>query len=236
MHPNIKTVTLLVGIALAAATGCNGDGLNPLTAKKSGELGNGDFVFHCDDGAACIPYSNDASKFPQMIATGSTFQMTFSPDSKAPTVEGIEPYFRLGPDGIAALEPGQGTIIARDNAGKIVDFISLKIVQPEGLVVYRADADVTSRQIPTPVDKVTLTIDKDASYRVIGQVGGTADHGGQPVAGSIRVDWQSSDTSVARIESYTGGVANIRAIGAGNAKLTVTGGALTTELDVEVAQ
>ena len=64
---------------LAVMAGCSAN-----SGYKPGELGNGGFYFSCDNAVSCNRYSNDASKFPEAVSLGSTFQVRFEPKKDAP--------------------------------------------------------------------------------------------------------------------------------------------------------
>jgi len=240
-----KRTTMIVGaiaLCLGALAGCN----NPpagSAAYKEGELGNGDFLFACDDGAACLPYSGDAERFPSQIATGSNFDVRFVSKGQQGSIitindkryEGIvaqpvEPYVGKGPDGFTAKKPGYGTIIVRDSKGTVIDYVTLKSVQPSDLIVYEAGYDVSQGKEPPRVQAINLKVDATPSYRVV------AEYGAEPAAGSIPVKWESNDDTVVEIESYSRGVVNLRAKGVGKTKVRASGAALEKEIDVEVTQ
>jgi hypothetical protein len=208
------------------------------SAYKQGELGNGGFLFRCDDSVACDRWStNDAKDFPEQIATGATFNVRFvaTGDEGSSTTSDkyvgltstpVEPYVSSGPDGFTTLKPGYGVIAARDSSGAIVDYVQLRIVKPDGLVVYPADYKGND---PPAMEAINLKLtDARRSYRTVAERAQTA------VAGSVRVVWASSDTSVIQIESYTRGVVNVVAKSVGKATLRVEGAALTKDIAVEV--
>lgn len=234
------TTTLAVVVALA---GCSGNPGAGDLAYKEGELGNGDFLFACDDGAACLPYSGDAKRFPKQIATGSTFDVRFvAKDQQGSAIvvkdkryEGIvahpvEPFVSKGPEGFTANKPGYGTIIVRDSANIVVDYVTLKIVQPNDLIVYEADYDVGRGAEPPRIQTVTLKEGAAQRYRVV------AEYGAEPAAGSIPVKWESDNTDSVVVESYTRGVVNLRAKAVGEATLRALAGGLEKTIDVEVTR
>lgn len=243
---------LLLGLAVSLASAACGDGMNnPPAGDKAyaeGTLGNGGFLFSCGDGAACLPYAGEAKKFPTMIASGSTFELRFvaKGDQGATiwvddrkfegiTVDGVMPYVSRGIDGLTAVKPGYGTVFAQDNAGTIVDYVTVRIVKPDALVVY--DAELENEKQPQRTEKIELKVGATRSFRVVGEVGRTASTGGTMVAGSIRTSWLSQDNSVVRIDGYTEGLATLRGNAVGITKVAITGAGLTdTLVDVEVSE
>ena len=232
-----------VALAIGALAGCNGNPTAGNPAYKEGELGNGDFLFACDDGAACLPYSGDAARFPQQIATGSNFDVRFVANGQQGTelfihntryegivAQPIGPFVSKGPDGFTANKPGYGTIIVQDSKGTVIDYVTLKIVQPNDLIVYDANYDVSRGKEPPRVQAMNLKVDATQSYRVV------AEYGAEPAAGSIPVKWESRNDEVVQVESYSRGVVNLRAKGAGETEVVATGAALEKVIKVEVTQ
>lgn len=242
MSKRTTTIAGAIALSIGALAGCN----NPASgspAYKEGELGNGDFLFACDDGAACLPYSGDAAKFPAQIAIGSSFDVRFVSRGQQGSVitindkryEGIvaqpvAPYVSKGPDGFVAKKPGYGTIIVRDSKGTVIDYVTLKIVQPNDLIVYEASYDVSRGKEPPRIQAMNLKVGESPSYRVV------AEYGAEPAAGSIPVKWESDDNTVVEVESYSRGVVNLRAKGAGKTKVKASGAALEKQIDVEVTE
>ena len=238
------TTAGIIALAIGALAGCSGNPGAGNAAYKEGELGNGDFLFACDDGAACLPYSGDASKFPEQIATGSNFDVRFVAKEqqgsaiiiKEKRFEGIvaqpvEPFVSKGPEGFTAKKPGFGTIIVRDSKGTVIDYVTIKIVQPNDLIVYEADYDVGRGKEPPRIQTMTMKVGAAQSYRVV------AEYGAEPAAGSIPVKWEFPEsTDVAVVESYTRGVVNLRAKTAGKATLKAVAGGLEKTIEVEVTQ
>src|SRR5262245_4996014 len=112
-----------VGLLALALFGCT----NPASGSsqyKPGELGNGGFLFKCDDSVACDRWStNNARDFPQQIATGAVFRATFvaSGDQginlgggttyEGATAQPVSPYMSATPDGnFTTVKPGYGVI------------------------------------------------------------------------------------------------------------------------------
>jgi hypothetical protein len=203
---------------------------------KQGALGNGGFLFQCDDSVACDRWSDgNAKDFPSQIATGSTFQLRFvaaqdqgdlvANSQQGTTLRPLAPYVSTGPDGITTLKPGLGTVMARNAGGSVIDYVTLHILKPDALVVYAAEYKGTS---PTPIESLTMKAADRRSFRTVGQIDK------QALAGSIRIEWTSSDQSVIDVESYTGGVVTLIAKKAGTATLTAAGAALTKSVSVTV--
>lgn len=225
----------------AALTGCRGNPEEGSPAYKEGRLGNGSFLFKCDDSVACDRWSTSSAKdFPSQIATGSTFNLRFVADGQegatlriagktytGVTLSAVEPYVGKGPDGFSAIKPGYGSVVAKDAAGRILDYVTLKIVQPDGLVVYASDYKGVD---PPRVQAIRASVGQAQSFRTV------AEYKREAIAGSVRVQWESANPAVVQVESYTRGVVNIVAKGEGKTKLVAVGAALTKEIDVEVTK
>lgn len=242
----LSSVTLALALAFAAATsGCSSDNPPPgSVAYKSGTLGNGGFLFACDDGAACLPYSGDAAHFPTRVATGSTFDVRFVANAdqgndnqhQGITVQGVTPYIDRGGDGLAAVKPGRGTIIAYDAAGNVVDYTTIAIVQPKTLAVYDANSTIGAEKEPPRVESIDVNVGGRKSYRVLAEVDATSTSGGWAVAGSMTVEWTSSNPDVIRVDSYNAGVVNLVANKVGTATLTIHSAAISRDIAVKVQQ
>jgi hypothetical protein len=124
------------------------------------------------------------------------------------------------------LRPGYGTVVVRDVSGSVIDYVTLKIMKPDALVVYAAEYKGTN---PPPVDSLTMKVSDRKSFRTVGQKDLNA------LAGSINIEWTSSDPNLVQVESYVGGVVNIVAKARGAATLTAAGAALTKTIPVTVS-
>jgi hypothetical protein len=228
----------VAALAVALSAGCS---LSDAGAKP-GELGNGGFFFSCDDAVSCNRYSNDASKFPEAVSVGSTFAVRFVPKSnsgldihfnEAAVDRGItvnpisDVYVSRGVKGLAAIKTGYATLASRDASGTLVDYVVVRVAKPDALVVYAAD-DVTDT--PAHVDSISLSRAAGAqrSFRAFAQQNGAT------LAGSLEVEWTSSNPAVASVASTTDGKATLVAKSPGNAMLVATGGAFTQQIPVTV--
>ena len=238
-RPSVSIVGFILGaLTLSACT--NNPDLGS-SSYKEGKLGNGSFLFKCDDSVACDRWStNDAKDFPSQIALGSRFSLRFVADGEEGmsisidgrrydgiTLEAIAPYVGSGPEGFTPLKAGYGTVVAREANGRIIDFVHLKLVQPDGLVVYKAEYKGTN---PERLQALNMTIGQTQSFRTV------AEYKQEAIAGAIPTSWESADPSIVQVASYTSGVVTIIGKSAGKTKLKVVGAALSKELDVEVAQ
>jgi hypothetical protein len=234
IHEGLLAVSGLVSVLGLAACSTPAPGS---TAYKQGTLGNGGFLFQCDDSVACDRWStNNAKDFPTQIATGSTFHLTFvaSQDQgdvfsgnayPGSTLNAVAPYVSSGPDGFTMVKPGYGAVVVRQPDGAVIDYVTLKILKPDALVVYAAEYKGDN---PPPVDSLSLKVNDRKSFRTVGQKDKSA------LAGSIRVEWTSADPNLLTVESYAGGVVNIVAKAAGTTTLTAAGAALTKAITVQV--
>jgi len=232
----MRVPLLLASLLLAA---CSASASTGDPAYKTGALGNGAFLFSCDDSVACAKWNDNAKEFPTLFTTGSTFRLTLvaNVDPGSPyvaigstanpgvTLEAVGPYVGSGLDGFAALQPGYGTVVAHDRDGKVIDYVPLHIVVPDALVVY--DAAYTGDHPPS-VDALSLQNGDRPSYRTVGEVASEAS------AGSIRVAWTAADPTTLAIESYTDGVVTLHALRHGTTTLTAVGAALTKTITVDV--
>lgn len=230
---------VLTALAVAALTiGCQRDD----SGYADGQLGNGGFYFSCDDAVACSEYSGDASRFPKAVALGSTFAVRFVPkassgldihfDESAPdrgvTVSPISDVcVSRGVKGLAAIKSGYATLASRDAAGQLVDYVVVRVAKPDNLVVYAADE---SRTNPTSISTLSLASGDRRVFRAFAQ-----DHK-ENLAGSLQVEWTSSNPSVIDVVSTLEGKATVVALSSGTATLQATGGTFTQLIPVEVKQ
>jgi hypothetical protein len=242
-HPKPRSAfAVAVAIAVTAVTaGCSSVDSEG-TGYQPGELGNGGFYFSCDDAVSCAKYSNDASKFPKAVSLGSVFTVRYVPKldtsginihfndgatDRGITVQSLGPYLSQGPSGLAAVKTGYGTLASRDASGQLVDYVVVRIARPDALVVYAADD--TDVDAPTPVSLVTLTRGEQRAFKAFAQ------ENKQDLAGSLQLEWTSSNSTVAEVASTTNGIAKLVAHSAGTATLTATGGTFTQQVPIEVS-
>lgn len=239
-------VKTIIGAAIAIiAIGCSGNPGAGSEAYKQGDLGKGGFLFGCSDGAACRSFSGDAAKFPKTgVASGSTFGVRFvanenmgrtgtidwssySTEYEGTHVTGLTPYLNAATGsfgGIAAIQPGIGTLVARTADGSVIDVISLPIVKAAKLAIYDADDDNA-----VSLQKVSLGVGDTKKLRIVAQSAGNV-----KLAGSLTQAWTSDAEDIANVEDQTDGVATFAARKVGTANFTVTAGGLTQSIPVEV--
>ena len=212
------------GLALAA---CNSVPTGASVAP--GQLGNGGFAFECDDSVACDRYSHTAKTFPDAVALGSTFRVRYvakgSSDATSVTVGSVGDWFTPALRGLSAQKKGWGTFVARDNAGKILDFVTVPVVSADQIVVY--DAAYVG-DTPTRVTSVKLGVGDTKSFRAL------ARRGTDDLAGMLAYDWSAPATGVVQIDAQASGKVAITGIGAGTTRVTVEGASYKQTLDVEV--
>jgi len=226
--------------ACALAAGCSI--ADPGT--KTGELNNGGFHFSCDDAVACGKYTDTAVKFPDAVALGSTFAVTFTagantsgldihfndslPD-RGITVSPVgDVYITRGVKGLVALKSGYATITSRDAAGHLVDYTVLRVAKPDALVVYSAEQAGSN---PVAVDTIDLSLTgASKTFRAFAQ------QNKSNLAGSLQVEWTSSNPLVAEVTSSTDGVATLAPRSTGTAMLIATGGTFTQQVPITVKQ
>jgi len=240
-RPHLKAVSAPLAAAFAAALVTAGCSIaDPGT--KTGELGNGGFHFSCDDAVACGKYTDTAVKFPDAVALGSTFAVTFTPKSTSGLNitfndslpdRGIvvapvsEAFVSRGVKGLVAVNSGYAALASRDAAGHLVDYVVVRVAKPDALVVY--DADEPSSD-PPAVDTIELSISAADSkkFRAFAQQN-KAD-----LAGSLQVEWTSSNPLVAEVQSTTDGIATLVPRSTGSAMLVATGGTFTQNVPITV--
>jgi hypothetical protein len=232
-------LALLASAAVLFTAGCS---LSD-AGSKPGELGNGGFYFSCDDAVACSRYTNDATKFPEAVSVGSTFAVRFVPKTNSGldihfnesavdrgiTVNPIsEVYVSRGAKGLAAVKSGYATLASRDASGALIDYVVVRVAKPDALVVYSAD-DATDS--PAHVDSISLSVGAgdQRSYRAFAQQKSAT------LAGSLQIEWTSSNPSVASVATTTDGKATLIAKSAGSAMLVATGAAFTQQIPVTVS-
>ncbi len=215
-------------------------------AYRTGELGNGGFAFKCDEAVSCRQWSDDAAKFPDTVALGSTFRLRYIPNAAStPSLVDInigtsfenpdgtviqtvgDDFLSRGADGFLAVSEGYGTVVARNVQGVVLDYTQLRIVRPDALFVYIAD---NTSDRPPRVTTVQMHVGESVTYRA------AAERGSQILAGSIRAEWTSSNESVADATGDTTGKVTLYARSVGQTTLTVSGGSFTEEIPVEVIQ
>lgn len=242
-HTRTRTRTPLLGLlasaALVFAAGCSLSN----AGEKPGELGNGGFYFSCDDAVSCSRYSNDAAKFPEAVSVGSTFAVRFVPKTNSGldihfnesavdrgiTVSPISDVFvSRGAKGLAAIKTGYATLASRDSTGALIDYVVIRVAKPDALVVYSAD-DLADA--PAHVDSISLSAgaSEQRSYRAFAQQKGAT------LAGSVQIEWTSTNPSVASVASTTDGTATLVAKSAGSAMLIATGASFTQQIPVTVS-
>ncbi|AKU97968.1 hypothetical protein AKJ09_04632 [Labilithrix luteola] len=225
---------MLGALAATLMAGCGSRGGD----VKAGELGNGGFTFSCDDGAACTPYSHEATTFPSAVSLSSTFDVKFRPrttSSDGPQPQGGitlsaigETFFTRGPEGFVAQREGHGTIAAFDATGKLVDYTVIKIVKPDALTIYDADVDSVDDADPRSVDLIALKQGESRSFRVL-----LRNDAGEPLAGKIGVKW-SAGSDVASMQPQSSGRYSVYGNAAGSTIVAIDGAALHREIKVVV--
>lgn len=239
MNRNLSTAVALGALLFGA--GCTISSAGP--GYEEGELGNGGFLFTCDDSVACEDDTNDASAFPSAVSLGATFAVRYVPQTRAGTdirfneseknrgitVSPTGQFISSGPDGFVGIKEGYGTLASRDASGRIIDYVTLRVAKPDALVVYEASLS-SGATAPTPVkvDNVELRTGSRRSYRV------RAQENHQDLAGSLRVQWESDDESIVAIDSVQSNTVTVTAKKEGTTKLHATGGTFVEDIVVTV--
>ena len=229
-------------IALVAVTsGCSATD----SGYQGGELGNGGFYLSCDDAVACASGTDDAKKFPKTVAVGSTFsvrftnvtqsgtniQLTNAPDQGI-TIDPVGSFITRGVQGLSGQTVGIATIAAHDAAGQLIDFVNIEVGRPDALVIYDAtDAGDSDFSTTTPTIVSSLDLQSTGDTRTLRAF---AQRNKTTLAGTLAIEWTSSDPSIVDIVSTDGGGATIVGKKSGSANITATGGTFTQSIEVTV--
>jgi hypothetical protein len=193
--------------------------------ETPGELGNGAFRYVCVDDDAMCPTGGAATQFPERVATGARFDVTYQlfQDGSAVQVspastELIEPSgaaFRARRAGIAAL------LARRTVDGVTVDFAHLGIEDPSEIGI--------ETQSGKPM---ALVMELGSSQELHAM---PLDAFNAPLAGALPFDWTSSDAAVLKLElAPPAARMRVLAVGSGTATLTVQSAPLVRALEVTV--
>lgn len=239
------------GAAVAyAALGCSA--ADPTrSVQVQGELGNGGFLFLCDDSVQCEKTASDVSKFPKAISVGATFNVRYKLDKDPALIKitldnaavdkgiTVQPavlapssasaanyqYLSRGPSGFLGVKVGFATLVARDRKGAVVDYLTVKLQQPDAIAVYKAE----DRNSPPPrVSSLEITEGDTASLRAVAQ------KANQDLGGALQVDWTSDTPEVVSVDGRNGVKVTLTAKKAGTATLTATAGGFENKISVEV--
>jgi hypothetical protein len=238
----VTALALALG-ATAFGTGCSAAPGTTDPSYAPGELGNGGFVFSCDDSVACDKYSGTADKFPKdNISVGSRFNVRFLPKGAVVGIAPTDPskgqtlgtvgddYLTTAPGGaFSAQKAGFASLVARSADGRLVDFITVEIQKPDSLVVYDTDSGSSDSDL-VELDSITLKVGESKSIRALARA-----HG-RDLAGALRYDWTAVDASVVGIGSATDTRATIVGKQAGTTSLMIEGGSFQQTVKVEVTQ
>lgn len=224
----------LGALAAAFVIGCGARGGD----VKAGELGNGGFAFSCDDGAACAPYSHEATTFPSAVSLSATFDVSFRPRSTSSdepqpqggiTLSSVGgEFFSRGPQGFVAQREGYGTIAAFDATGKLVDYTVIEIIKPDVLTIYDAEREASDDVDPPSLDVIELREGESRSFRVLPR-----NDAGLPLAGKVGVKW-SALSSIASVQAESSGKYSVYGNAAGATTIAIDGAALHREIKVLV--
>lgn len=247
-----RSFVLIACAALAAACAAGCTPTDPTSSVQvEGELGNGGFLFLCDDSVQCSKSAGDVSRFPKAIAIGATFNVRYqlktdpslikitldrSSNDQGITVQPATlasssasatkyQYISRGPSGFLGVQPGFATLVARDTKGTVVDYVTVKLQKPDAIAVY----PVVSKVDPPPrVTSLDLTTGENASLRAVAQ------KAKQDLGGALQVDWTSDPPGLLSIAGQRGVTVTVTAKSTGTGTLTATAGGFTQTIPVEV--
>ncbi len=208
----------LVGlVSVWACVACGADALDP--DQSPGELGNGAFRYECFDteDAAC-PDGLTAEEFPDSVAVGSRFQISYEEfDPSGPTsafkIEAASNVFVKRLDkGFEGISGGFAGLFARRTSDStIIDIIHLRV------------ADIAELELRTDDNKplrVAMRVGETQSVRTR-----TYDKSGNKLAGANDFYWKvTGDKAVALEFASPSAVMDITAAQVGTSELSVTVG------------
>jgi hypothetical protein len=193
--------------------------------ETPGELGNGAFRYVCVGEDAMCPDNGSATQFPERVATGARFDVTYQLYVDASGAEVSTASTQLiEPSGAAfrARRAGTAALLARRTVdGVTVDFAHLGI----------EDASAIGLETPSG-QSMKLVMALGSSQELLAV---PLDAFDAPLAGALSFDWKSSDPSVIALEIASPATRmRLTAAGSGTALLTVQSAALARELEVTV--
>ncbi len=224
----------LLPFAAVFLLACSND-LTPADSGYSpGELGNGGFAFSCDDSVVCGKF-NSAEDFPKNgIARGSTFRLRYVPrtgysgDAVGVTLATVgNTYFSITSGTFLALTPGQGSVVAYDNTGSVLEYKTLAIYTPDKIVVY--DGEDTTTTSPIPISTIDLSVSDVRTFRALAQKSNL------DLAGALKYEWrETGSAALLTVSSDNTGKVSVRANKTGTTTLEVTGATFTQQVSVTV--
>jgi hypothetical protein len=212
----------LLGLAALSLFACS----TPpgLPTNGNGELHQGTFLYACSSAAdATCPAGIAPKTLPSGIAIGADFELRYTPTS--PTKTSLEPtrdFFSVDASGrFRAKRSGYGAVLVKDERGGVVDFVNLRVKAIASLAIAGID------------ENANLAV---AQTRVLSAA--PLDTAGDPLAGTVPLEWESSDPSVVTVtttdDDRARGSATLRAIGAGTARIRVISGTATSTVSVRI--
>jgi hypothetical protein len=245
---------VLLAATLAACSSVTDPGPGS-AAYQAGALGNGGFTFSCADTKdACLAQTNaDAKAFPAGVVKGSTFRVRYIPKPGVQSSINVaiddtsgaasasasgsstgsitcvgDKYLRPAtPAGFLAVTPGNGTLVARDNTGALVEFTTIAIREASRLAIFAATFEGAS-SAPS-VRSIVMKKGEQRSFRVVAQ-----DVTDQILGGSFLTDWKAENAKIADVDTRDRGVVNLVGLDVGKTTITVTGLEISTAIPVEV--
>lgn len=213
----------LLGLGFAALTGCSQPPEVPTSGN--GELHQGSFVYTCSsssDAASCGP--NGAPTLPTGIALGADFGLRYEPS--AAEEHALEPsasFFTVDATTgrLHTARAGYGVVLVTNDKGDVIDFVNLRVKTIATLTVAGVDPDTSL------VVGETRTLDVTAFDAV-----------GEPLAGTLALEWESSDPAVATVTvtdtDRSLGTATVHTVAPGTARLRVVAGTTTGTISIKV--
>lgn len=218
----------------------------PKEQKQAGELGAGEFTYHCIEAsdAQCDVNQEVAPEAFQHVATGATLAVSYeNPDNgqyegdvyfynRSPRVE-VEEREYGSANGVVMMkfvEPGYTAILPYTDDGKIDDFLHVHVLDQGGIAISRRDEGGDSFSGSFGNVSVEVTTGLSVTLRAA-----PTDDQGELLAGALPCEWQSSDEDiVAIIGDPTDNVVELDLGNAGTATLTVKLGNVEATTDIVV--
>jgi hypothetical protein len=221
-------------VAVGSVLGCTietGDEAGPESDPRPGELGQGVFIYECvnNDDPVC-PDALMADTFPEQVATGSIFDVSFeqtAPDAPQSAIEissGSDTYISDLGTAFRANQAGWGVLLAR----RTVDGLTLDILHLT--IVDLAEIEITQPNSDAPL--IVMQADQEQELRATPM----ADNG-MVLGGALDFTWTSSDASVVQpmLASPSAFMRIVAGI-AGQATLTVEAEGQSAQLDITVQE
>jgi hypothetical protein len=216
----------LYGFGLVACLSGCGDADSSSPSSNQGELGRGDFTYHCYD-ATDAYCADDRSTFPETIALGGAFELDFAEaDSRGARVVTGSALVEGDDFGFRAVQPGFAAMLALSGDSQVVDLLHVRIVAPDDLLI-----SVGSERLES-----FMPLELKRGQRVSARVE-PLDPRGNSMAGSVEYGWSTDDGSLLEVITGRGGTqVTLNPLAAGELELVVSAGELEVPFTVVISE